>query len=244
MRPRFKLPLLVFVAGLLVVASGYVFILGAPERQARSIAELIRKRDWAGVYKSQTAWRFSTAWSEKTFVDFAKKYIEPNADFGDVDVTSFSSEVSYLDHYSISLGSRSPDGQRIFGMFIMPMTARTGFKVFGSQVAFRWDYLTTLSTSEAIQNVANVRYPDAVKTKHHIDDSAEYEFLLAEGDQLRKMGCEHFHLGSKRDDIAAHIDSIEEHARLYKTARYLVPIAAKYGRTMKWLPTAAELAMK
>jgi hypothetical protein len=244
MRSRVKLSSLILAATGLVAGLAYVVVLGAPRRQAVAIANLVKKRDWAGVYQSQSMGRFAIGWSQKSFVQFAKTYIEPHADWGTLRVEAFDSEVKYLPFQSVLLNSKSTDRGAILQVSMMPLTPRSTFTVFGSQVALRWEYMTMVTASTMVQQVAHCRYPKATKTKHHIDDPAEYEFLLAEGDNLRKMGCERFYVGSKKDDIAYQIESIEEHARLYKTARNLVPIAAKYGRTMKYPPTASELAMK
>lgn len=215
----------------------------SPATRANHLLSLLEQRNWRELYRARSAGRFAGAWTEETFVAFAKKYIEPKG--GNAKLRAETGGINQLKNYQIYLSGPRLSDPPAFSAFYMALPQMNQYHVLGSsEVASGWDYVFTLGCSETLSVAAKAWYPNAPKTKNNIDDPALYEFILAEGDNLRKMGCAKLYSSSKKDDLAYKVESIEQHARLYKTARNLVPVAAKYGRKMKYPPTAAELAMK
>ena len=236
----------VVVVGVLLLAgsTSKILVLDAPKRNAERVADLLRQQEWAQIHRSITATPIDPAWSEEAFVQFCRTYIEPTANFARVSVSSHPVGVNGFANYVVEARSKfvkTPIAMQIFLAMTMP---RQPFRAGPYLLTPKWDYTVHISTQSLVATVARLKFPDAAQSTHNIDDPAVYEFLLAEGDNLRKMGCSHLYKSSVKDDLAVQLESIEKHARLYKSSRNLVPIAAKYGRTMKWLPTEAELAMK
>ena len=241
----FPKPAVLFAGVLLTtVAIVKVLVVDAPKRNAEHMAELLRKQEWALIYRSLTSTNIDPAWPEDGFVQFCRAYIEPNANFARVSVASVPVGVNGFSNYVVEVRSKkvkTPTALQIYLAMTMPNKPIQAGQLL---IAPKWDYVVTIGSNSLVAIAARLKFPNAATASHNIDDPALYEFLLAEGDNMRKMGCKRLYKSPKKDDLDFQIDSIEEHARLYKTARNLVPIAAKYGRTMKYPPTASELAMK